>query len=614
MDTGESTRARSRTDIVNITELEGGSGTSHSNRDNRKIWVKLMIIFIEVVLFVLFLGGLIASYIRSKNHEIWGLELWKWCVLVLVIVGGRCIMKLMMDYFLMYLIKKIFFLLRCKSSKVKRSKLDSNVQKFIMRSLATCVIGGFLWVLKKLLVNILTPPFQAKRLFDRFRESLIDQYILEVFSLKDSSVDEVVSVVNIWIKQNNLPAYECMTNGSVKVINWLKKIEPDEISAWAMKKLMELIGSTPLSSITQGLETLPEKENNMTNIFEQTEDVATQIFGSKERNVIKDLKLFKEEARDVEQHINGVEEMAGEEEIMLKRQRVRKWLANAIIERRSLVQSLEDSKRLRKELNKIVSGTVLILVFIIWLILLKILTTGALVVIITQFAALTFIFGDTLKSVFQGIIFVSVMHPFDIGDCCLIKGEEMVVQRINLLSTVFRKNVKDKIVYPNSVLTTLHIKNLYKGDRHLIEDSFEITIDSSTPPDRIDVLKKEIQRLLWNEEKYGEKWLKTYVFNLKEIKNRKLKIFFSVFYRKTELLSDWEMINSRRNILVRNLKMILENENEINGQENEEGKGKNKVDDGQTKEEKDKNRDGGRKTGKMKIKYYDILPKVVDAE
>ncbi|GLT59050.1 hypothetical protein SLA2020_318940 [Shorea laevis] len=598
MATGEGTGVQSRADDVSISVVEdGGPSSSHSNRVSKiksapqkrachKSRVEWMMIFIDVVVCVLFLGGLIASLIHqgSKNHEIWGLELWKWFVLALVIVGGRRIMKLTEDS-VVCLIRKVFFLLKCevrysyyiyslgkyvrvflwfglvlltcyflfKSSKVKRSKLDSNVQKYIMRSLATCVIGGFLWVLKTLLVNILTPPFQATRLFDRFRESLIDQYILEVFSqyiLEVPFQSAEKGAVFKWVNDNRLP-----TGEKVKIIKSLKEMEPEEISAWSLQELMTVISSPPLSSITNELEKLAKKEREMTKLFEETKGIADEILRSNKDNAkVEKCELhclFKEEC-DVVQHIT----CAGEEGIEINRQTLRKWLVNAVVERRSLAQSLEDSKRAKEELNKIVSGTAVILVFIVWLIMMEILTTGALVVLITQFAALAFIFGDTGKSLFQGIVFVFVMHPFDVGDCCLISGEEMVVERINLLSTVFGKNMKDKVVYPNSFLTGTQIKNLDKGNRHVIRDSFEITIDKPKDYDDIaDLINSAIGRFL---VKHNDKWLAKLYFELKEIEDQKFKTVLTVYHRKTYLPSDWRMMNNRREHIVRKLQKLFE--------------------------------------------------------
>ncbi|GLT98755.1 hypothetical protein SLE2022_162400 [Rubroshorea leprosula] len=620
-----------------------------SNRTKSK-WL------IEGIVFVLSLGGLIASLTGnvSKNHAIWFLEPWKWCVLVMVIVGGRRIMQWMM-MLVVYSVKTVFLFMEVKAyysyyiyslgkcigvvlwfgsvlltwvllfkssevkrflnlanHEVKRSKLDSHVQKYITRSLGTLVIGGFLWVLKALLVNILSSPFQATRLFHRFRESLIDQYILGVFS----GVSDEESVVVKWINKNQLPCKKKETN---PVINRLKKIEPEEISAWSMNHLMTVITSPddPLSPITKDLEKLAKKEQDVIELFEKTEDFAVWIFKKVSEITFKDsilsaekikksellqLPLFEgEEACDDDDDVNYVLQhiLGGQNDEIIGKQALKKWLVNAIIERRSLAQSLNDTAIAIDELNKLLSVILLILLFVLWLIMLGILTTEAFIAIMGQFVALAFIFGDSVKSTFQGIIFVFVNHPFDIGDSCLIDGEEMVVEKINLHSTVFRKNhVKDKVMCPNSVLATQRIKKLYKGDRHVIEDSFEITIDLSTikvtPTFRdgltttfwategdstttkgaecdsttttdsklsqieffedpihqlpqIKSLRTAIERFLRVNK---NKWLPEYSFNVKEIEDQKLKIVLRVSYRKTDLDSDWAMIIERRNALV----------------------------------------------------------------
>ena len=50
-------------------------------------------VLLEWIAFVCIMGILIASLTVHKlqNTVIWGLELWKWCVLVLVIFYGRLV-------------------------------------------------------------------------------------------------------------------------------------------------------------------------------------------------------------------------------------------------------------------------------------------------------------------------------------------------------------------------------------------------------------------------------------------------------------------------------------------------------------------------------------------
>ena len=71
--------------------------------------------------------------------------------------------------------------------------------------------------------------------------------------------------------------------------------------------------------------------------------------------------------------------------------------------------------------------------------------SGAIVNIIwgpmSQVLVMIFIFGNTLKTTFEAIIFLFVMHPFDVGDRCLIDG----VQVPTNFSKIVRLPLDDEI-------------------------------------------------------------------------------------------------------------------------------------------------------------------------
>lgn len=95
------------------------------------------------------------------------------------------------------------------------------------------------------------------------------------------------------------------------------------------------------------------------------------------------------------------------------------------LERKSLVHSLNDTKTAVDELNKLVSVLVLVLDIIVCFLLMGFLTTQILVFISSQLLLAAFMFGNTAKTVFEAIIFVFVMHPFDVGDRCVIDGVQV---------------------------------------------------------------------------------------------------------------------------------------------------------------------------------------------
>ena len=49
-------------------------------------------------------------------------------------------------------------------------------------------------------------------------------------------------------------------------------------------------------------------------------------------------------------------------------------------------------------------------------------TTKFLVVFSSQFVGLAFMIGSTCKNIFESFVFVFVMHPYDVGDRCIIDG------------------------------------------------------------------------------------------------------------------------------------------------------------------------------------------------
>jgi len=95
-------------------------------------------------------------------------------------------------------------------------------------------------------------------------------------------------------------------------------------------------------------------------------------------------------------------------------------------ERRSLLHSLNDTNTAVDDLNMLASLVVLIVIINVWLLIMGFLTTEVLVFISSQLLLVVFMFGNTAKTVFEAIIFIFVMHPFDVGDRCVIDGVQVV--------------------------------------------------------------------------------------------------------------------------------------------------------------------------------------------
>jgi hypothetical protein len=52
-------------------------------------------------------------------------------------------------------------------------------------------------------------------------------------------------------------------------------------------------------------------------------------------------------------------------------------------------------------------------------------TTKILVVILSRLLVAGFIFGNACKTVFEALIFVFIMHPFEVANRCVIDGTQI---------------------------------------------------------------------------------------------------------------------------------------------------------------------------------------------
>lgn len=69
---------------------------------------------------------------------------------------------------------------------------------------------------------------------------------------------------------------------------------------------------------------------------------------------------------------------------------------------------------------------------------------------------------------------------------------QLVVDEMNILTTVFLKMDREKVYYPNSVLATKAISNFYRSSP--MGDNVEFSIAFSTTAEKIGALKERIAR------------------------------------------------------------------------------------------------------------------------
>ncbi|KAF5728241.1 mechanosensitive ion channel protein 6 [Tripterygium wilfordii] len=541
-------------------------------KDKLDFWVIL-----EWVSLVLIIGALVCSLTIPflKKKSLWKMRLWKWEVLVLVLICGRLVSSWIVRIIVFFIERN--FLLRKRvlyfvygvrkavqnclwlglvliawhylfNEKVER-ETSSKVVKTVTKILVCLLVGVLLWLVKTLMVKVLASSFHVSTFFDRIQESLFNQYVIETLSgpplieiqrneeEEEKLAEEVRKLQNAGVTvPSGLKIPTSSSPGSGRVIgsgmlqrsprvlnpksprlsrtssskggeegitiDHLHKLNPKNVSAWNMKRLINIVRHGALSTLDEQIQDSAHEDENATKIRSEYEakSAARKIFHNVARRgsryiYLEDIMRFMRE----DEALKAMSLFEGASESMkISKSALKDWVVNAFRERRALALTLNDTKTAVNKLHRMVNILVGIIIVIVWLLILGIATTKFLLFLSSQLVVVAFIFGNTCKTVFEAIIFLFVMHPFDVGDRCEIEGVQMVVEEMNILTTVFLRYDNQKIVYPNSVLATKAISNYYRSPD--MGDVIEFCIHITTPADKIAQMKQRITSYIENKK------------------------------------------------------------------------------------------------------------------
>ncbi|POW05915.1 hypothetical protein PSHT_10600 [Puccinia striiformis] len=135
----------------------------------------------------------------------------------------------------------------------------------------------------------------------------------------------------------------------------------------------------------------------------------------------------------------------------------RKEMRNAVSriyrERRALATSLKDMSSAVSKLDGVLVVLALLVSIFIWLFVFNPKgTTSQLVPMATIILGFSFVFGNAAKNLFESMLFIFSIHPYDVGDLIFIDDSPMFVLEFGLFSTTFQRCDGQVIVAPNSVL------------------------------------------------------------------------------------------------------------------------------------------------------------------
>lgn len=576
--------------------------------------------FLEVIAFFILLAGVICSRVLSqaRNLTLWGLLLWKWILLALVVVCGRlvsgwvtralvCLLEinflarrrvLYFVYALRHGVRNCIWLASVLMAWnfMFDSKAQASSKKlvYVTKVLQCFLLAAVLFIIKVFLVKVLASSFHVGIYFERIRDSLFNQHILEVLSgppvvelerMRDDDeklMEEVAMLKEAGAMAPGLTGLPGISEGSetsrgeitfrqsrtgVRVevepgsgitVQHLHKLNRQNVSAFNMKRLINMVRSKGVSTFGQGLDENAQEDGEMdTEIWSEWQAIAVakEIFANVARPDTSyitedDLMRFMQE----EDAIRALAVFEGAMETgMITKIALKAWVVNVYQERRALALSLSDTKTAVNKLHRMIDCLLFVIVVVIWLIILDVATRQLLIFVSSQLLLVVFIFGNTLKTVFEAIVFVFVYHPFDVGDRCVIDGTMYVVEEMNILTTVFLGDFGAKVWYPNSVLAIKPITNYYRSPD--MTDMFEFYIAATTPAERIGRLKEAIGRYISSQSLH---WKETFTLNCMDCspETRRLKLVLGLTH--TMNYQNFGEKTSRRSELMLEMKRLFE--------------------------------------------------------
>ncbi|KAF2287163.1 hypothetical protein GH714_038520 [Hevea brasiliensis] len=485
------------------------------------------------------------------------------------------------------------------NSGVKRSKDVKKIVNDVTRGLAGCLIGVAIWSVKTLLVKLLAS-FHVQTLFHRVKEANYNRKILEAFSKKKKVQQDTREELLNAIRDKKLPPLfgDCDLSKEINIEGeeGAKKAANEIFKKLAKRQSARAIGEGRQSMMVEGMQSIgnipnlspqsllpvtskPSPPTTSRGKYMPLKDLldciekelvspACQLVKKKmciHCQVVKETRKhflalaedisFKDWVEQILKYHRGVvadDKASEEDKKRIKKSVFRNWVVKVYKDYESVNSALKYRKTAVDELNKLASVVVLFVIIIVWLLFMEYLSIKIVVFITSQLLLVAFMFGNTAKTVFEAIIFVFVMHPFEIGDRCLIDDKQMIVDEMEILTTTFLGSDNARICYPNSVLATKSISNFYRSPPPML-DSLEFAIRRDTEIELIKELQFVIKKYL---ESNPRRWRPDHSLQFKEIEGDNMKVI--LYFNHTLNFHDAAKRDKRRSDLVLDMNTIFE--------------------------------------------------------
>jgi small-conductance mechanosensitive channel len=380
-------------------------------------------------------------------------------------------------------------------------------------------------------VKLLANSFHKTAYFERIEEALFNQYVLEK-----------LSVPSYMSQRRNLDGTSITMEASnhEKERKLLDAVASKAVSSLAFNNILRFVRHTNIRTVsTQNVEMKTEEQAEYfgKDIFRNIAPVDSEIIRPGH------LEGFLDE-KDLDRLFQLIEV---KEDGTVTIEAFVDWVREVVKERKYLSMTLSDTKTAIKSLDDLLNYGVAFVLVIIVLIIFKVNMAKLMVVTSSSLLAAVFVFGNTCKNVFESIVFLFVVHPYDTGDVIIVKGAKYQVEEMQLLTTILLSSKDNSKVYmSNTKLAQIEIVNLYRSPD--MTEVLELQVDCCTPGDKLDALRDRVSRFALDNP---DQWQPKAALSITEVLGNKLVMHLSLQMKMNFCKGDVRCIY--RNRLVMNV-------------------------------------------------------------
>ncbi|KAK4508811.1 hypothetical protein PRZ48_002550 [Zasmidium cellare] len=174
-------------------------------------------------------------------------------------------------------------------------------------------------------------------------------------------------------------------------------------------------------------------------------------------------------------------------------------IVNAGQERKNRASSMHDISQAIAVLDRLLSLVVLVAIAFVYATFFSKTFASKTTQLWTTFTGLAFAIGGTVTEFLGCCIFLFVKHPYDVGDRVTVTDTELIVERISLMYSVFRRiDTNSTVQIPHNIANTLWIENISRSKA--MKERLTLAVAATTSHDDILALRGELTKFVTADE------------------------------------------------------------------------------------------------------------------